>query len=161
MARALEQVLLLLAASGFSDRVLEEGLRDLSRLGPYAVVDEVQHLRRNVLGGGTGMQYSRRQSVKGSLLSESDQVVSSVIASLTKEAGLSASEVASRLTAMANDGPGVEVPAFKAKEGLRAWLKQLANTWGASQLLHYATRIRNDAVHSPDVDWPLRPRERG
>ena len=161
MARALEQVLLLLAASGFSERVLEEALRDLSRLGPYTVLDEVQHLRRYVVGAGTSVQYYRRSSGSRSSLSESDQVVSSVIESLTKEARLSASEVASRLTAIANEKPGTEVPAFKAKDGLRSWLRRLAEQWGPSQLLHYATRVRNDAVHSPAVDWPLRPRESG
>jgi hypothetical protein len=92
---------------------------------------------------------------------EREMVVSKVLQLLIDEARLTPLLAADALGQALSKSPGEppELPPFRAKEGLRAWLRRVAAHIPSSELLHHASSIRNSAAHIGQPDWPLRKRE--
>ncbi|MNQ68093.1 hypothetical protein D3C85_826380 [compost metagenome] len=156
MNKEFNRVCLLIAASGLDERTISEAFRAARAVGPAGVVDAIRHLRRSVINSGE-VRVAREEPALQPF-DHLDAVVEQVIDLLQNDAGLSAADTAGLLLGVVkSDGRAPrDFPEFRAKEGLRRWLRRLVRMVGPSQLLHYATRIRNDVVHSPVSDWTLR-----
>lgn len=86
------------------------------------------------------------------------QVADRVVQLLQTEARLTPSLAAQLLSKSLASTTSRHLPQFRPKEGLRSWVSRLTKDVSNSELLHHATKIRNQAVHSSGVDWPLRER---
>ena len=49
---------------------------------------------------------------------------------------------------------------YSGKMSFRAWIERLQVSTPPSVLLHIANKIRNELVHLPKSDWPLRKRDK-
>lgn len=158
MKGGIERLVALLAASGYEERDLISMARAAHDVHPSRLVDMVSDSRKIMsrpLGqtgseagdaSGAGEERVRRDAV--------DRVANLLI----QEAKLSPSEAALRM-AKALPKHGKEIAVFRPKDGLRAWLTRISSRFSPSELLHYATRIRNESTHQTSSDWPLRDRD--
>tara|TARA_R110002020_G_scaffold374255_1_gene585629 strand:- start:211 stop:687 length:477 start_codon:yes stop_codon:yes gene_type:complete len=155
--RSLDQVLSLLAASGYSEKVIYEAFEYLMRIGPSEGADRVRRLKaaladRHGTSSPTEMGYPGASSGAG---------MDQLIRMLTDELRLSASEIAYRMAAgIQGRDPGAKLPEFRPKDGLRKWLQQLSRQRSQSEILHIATRIRNEEIHRPSLDWSISKEEK-
>jgi hypothetical protein len=160
MTPPIERLAILLAASGLSEKVIRESLKEVEYRGAEALVSMVQDIRHTLDSREWNLlvyDYSGRDS---SLERERDQITDQVIRLLLAEAHLSPSVAAERMQeALTQAQKGDHsIPFFRSKQGFRNWIKKLSAIVTPSELLHYATRIRNAEVHVP-TDWPLRDRK--
>jgi hypothetical protein len=163
MKRGTERLAILLAASGFSDQMLSEALRDLESLGPNNVLQRVRAIRRNLSANALELLWEESAFSKPRVPTQWDDLVQQIVRLLQTEAHLPATEAAQRLRdslRAEKDSASVDLPRFHAKEGLRRWLGRVALSVPPSELLHQATKIRNANVHESSLDWPLREREK-
>lgn len=148
-------LILLLAASKLTRRELAEAIRDLHQNPPDELLIRVEEVRR------ANRRFVREQSWMGPRYRPEDRptdAIGRVEHLLRREANLTVAQAASALiTAMERDlGTGSELFVPPKRESFRKWLKRMTRIVSVSQLLHYATQIRNDAVHRGESDWPLR-----
>jgi hypothetical protein len=155
-----EKLILLLAASNLSERTIYEALRDFERRSPSEVTSRVQALR-HVLSGRAGDWLLREfRATEYGLNREHNEIASKVIQLLIEEAGLRAPAAAQKMVEALNRArPDLVIPPFRQRDGFRDWLRRVADSVPASELLHHASKIRNESVHPKLPDWPLRNRE--
>lgn len=149
---------LLLAASGLNDRALRDFVKFVIEAGPEASVAFIRSLRQRV---PANLESFVLAGHLGDLERPAERVALEVLRLLLHESGLSADQAAKLLTdsIRRTHSETTKLPPFRGKEGFAQWLKKLNKSVSASELLHHATRIRNDAVHSiSSSDWPLRTR---
>ena len=150
----------LLAASGLSDREIMAELKAAERLGNATLIAQVRAIRAAIRKEGWRdlLDVPRAEELKPST---TKNLAKQVDLLLRREAALSAQRAAAVLTrALKDEGvPSTAVPAFRPKKGFASWLNSVARAVSPSMLLHLATRIRNEAIHAPPGDWPLRERK--
>lgn len=82
-----------------------------------------------------------------------------VVELLVRESGLTVKECFILMERMLKEVfPGRHVPHPNSKMGMAAWLRSLSKEYSDSELLHVASRLRNQVVHGmsrPD-DWVLK-----
>jgi hypothetical protein len=161
MPTGADRIALLLAASGLTERAIFDGLKELEALGPSATIRRIKTIRQLMVGQARNLLVEEYSVDQPDSTKEREMVVSKVLQLLIDEARLTPSLAAERLRQALNKNPGEtpELPPFRAKEGLRAWLRRLAAHIPSSELLHHASSIRNSAAHIGQPDWPLRKRE--
>jgi hypothetical protein len=157
-----ERLAFLLAASGLSERAIQDSLREVELLGADAVARRVRALRHAVTTRGSDLFRTESDTYEVGADRERDEVAAKVSRLLISEAQLSSVEAADRLRKALITAPHLlpnEIPAFKPKQGFRSWIRRVAGAVPPSELLHHASKIRNSAVHFKPSDWPLRERE--
>jgi hypothetical protein len=79
---------------------------------------------------------------------------------LREEAGLSAWQAKKKLLEALEKYQGFRIspPPSLEKKAFSAWVEFLANHASHNLLLQEATKIRNEIVHGPKSDWPLKER---
>jgi hypothetical protein len=161
MNPALEKLAILLAASGLSDKAIRESLKEVEYIGAETLVSMIQDIRHTLDARRWDLfSVDRNLGRDDALERERDQIADQVIRLLLGEAHLSASVAAKRIGEALTDAQKYtqDIPPFKPKQGFRNWIRRLPDIVTPSELLHYATRIRNAEVHVP-TDWPLRDRK--
>jgi hypothetical protein len=152
-----ERVLALLAASGFSDSTIREGLMEFSLQGEEEVIRRIHGLRRRRMS--TSLEIPFEEDKQNSSASERrEHIIRQVVRLLQFEAHLSAPIAAKRLTESLSSSTNQKLPRLKDKEGLSSWLTRVVRELPPSVLLHHASMIRNAVVHSNPPAWPLRDR---
>lgn len=160
MRRLPEQFLLLLSASGFSERELLSLLRNLQEYPPELIVDIVYEFRREMQHRlkdhppTAGPLRRPRRGVghpKHAMVSQAAQL-------LRDEAGLTVARAARELLDSLREENRIRPTDLKPpnRESFNRWLVKLLDRVGPSILLHHATRIRNRYVHHTESDWPLK-----
>jgi hypothetical protein len=159
--KSVERLFWLLAASGLSERELQESLLWFGR-NPEQVIDAILLLRRRLREDSQSLwasEYDRKMPFEGpspvpkGFSAQVDRL-------LRREAGLRA-ETAARLlfeAIMTDADHPLTLAPFRAKKDFAEWVNSLANYVPASKVLHHATAIRNRMVHKGSSDWPLRKR---
>ena len=156
MKRSFDQLVGMLAASGLSERAMYEALQELMRIGPGHAVDRIMVVRSIIPHLMT--EGGRRAPVEGPSVPPS--TLDRIVEMLTREANLPAADAAELLSIRLSEKfPATKIPTFRPKDGLRKWLNQLAKTRSTSEIMHLATRIRNEVVHRPTLQWSIGPRE--
>ena len=153
------RLILLLAASGFNERTIKEGIEELALLGPNVVMKHVQRIRQNEAARSNELPFEETIDEEFEADPRITYVANEITRLLQDEAHLSVSGAVQQLSKALRFGQvTLNFPKFRPKEGLPAWLRRLAKTVPPSELLHHATKIRNDVMHAKDVPWPLRDR---
>lgn len=135
---------------------VHRALRTLERLGASRATEIVYVIRKRI------RTLDFLSSKEGEFVSQHLQLNQDISRLLLQEAGLTTAEAGMRLYQSMRNGVGkrTSVPPFRAKQGFRAWLTQLLQSIPPSEVLHHATKVRNDVVHrGAKSDWPLRDRE--
>jgi hypothetical protein len=161
MPTGADRIALLLAASGLTDRAIFDGLKELEALGAGASVRRIQKIRQKIASRGGNLLIEEYGVSQTNSDKERETVVSKVLQLLIDEARLTPPIAAERIREALSKGSREtpELPPFRPKDGLRAWLRRLADHIPSSELLHHASSIRNSAAHIAEPDWPLRNRE--
>jgi len=157
MKLAVDRVILLLAASGLDEATIYRTMREIERIGASRVTMEVEKIRHRLpafakhytdeLFGETSPKELERR-----------RVIARVDEMLRHEAKLPISQAARMLSVslMKSDRSIGPIPKFKSKQGFSDWLSRLSSTVSSAELLHHATKIRNEYVHKAGSDWPLK-----
>ena len=152
-----ERLLILLAASGLGDKSILDGLKSIRALTDRELLARVRDIRHALRNVRTVAKEGPYEDSDSKLEHHQRLMIADQVAHLLqREGGLSTLEAVNRLTKSLMRDVSVAVPEFNSKEGLRGWLTRL--NVHPSVLLHLATRIRNEVMHSPQRDWPLRDR---
>lgn len=156
MKRSFDQLVGMLAASGLSERAIYDALQELVGLGPGRAVDRIMVVRSII----PHLTAERGNRVPSEAPSVPSSTLDRIVEILTQEAGLPAAHAAELLSMRLSEKfPTTQIPPFRTKDGLRKWLNQLAKIRSTSEILHLATRIRNEVVHRPTLQWSIGPRE--
>lgn len=144
------QLALLLAASSLSAQQMVSMLRDLQRVDPHRLVDDVLHIRRQF-----GVSAKPRAMLQANAGVESFMLD---LERLFDGTPMSRREWAMQLSLLLQKEFGPDVPRYSPKSSIREWLAKLLENVGPSKVLHIATRMRNDFAHGRrDADWKLSP----
>jgi len=157
MEKLSRDLALLLAGTGWTDKKMRAVLRWVERNGAEPVIDLVMMLRVSV----RTVSLESDDEYFESASAEHESAIEQVLHLLRNEAALAAAEAGTLLEDQLRRDQGLAhgLPKFNAKKGLKTWLKRVAKLVPPSELLHHATVVRNQAVHSPTTDWPLRKRK--
>lgn len=156
MNTSVDRLALLLAASGLSDKAIYEALQASKSIDTTDLVHRIQFLRQFLFSRLAAGEDASRGSPA---TNQRRQTADRIIKLLQTEARLSGTRAAHLLAqSLMSDMPLTDLPKFRSKIGLRTWLMQLPVQ--SSELLHHATKIRNDVIHAHTAPaWPLRERE--
>lgn len=165
MTRDIEQVLLLLAGSNVKLSSIREFVRWAEDVGPKSVDMTVRELRfetrQIIMGLERSWVRDRPDDVRTGQPRGHESSAHRVKDLLLQESGLTA-KVASHLLLEAvarNSKVDPDSLPKLNKENFVRWVDKLSKHCTYSEILHAATRIRNDLIHSKSRHWPLRSRE--
>jgi hypothetical protein len=145
----------LLAAGNFSDKELQDLLRQIGTLSPKIVIDDVYSLSKSFhrLEGDLG----RRNVPPKKYYPETDDGVSSrILDLLVHDSGLSRMQAATLIfNAAKAKFPERNFPS-PAKTGFEAWLNKLEKFLPQSELLHLAHLLKESVDGKTKIDWTLK-----
>ncbi|MFQ6309532.1 hypothetical protein [Lysobacter capsici] len=156
----MNKIILLLAASGLSEREMHRGFDEIRGLNGYELIKEISDLRASI------KQFSRAEEIYGAetydLLPKSrsaDKLIGSQVAQMLRDdTGLTTVKASGLLLdALKRHLSKEEVnslPVFN-KESFSSWVQKISLVVPASIILHEAAKIRGQFAHSAKSDWPL------
>lgn len=152
MKRSTQQLAVCLAASSITEHALVDAMHDLTHGGVTDFVDQVMRLRHMFRSDEflSQLELNLNYSPYSGIADEISRL-------LRVEARLSASDAARCLQQGIREISSEKLPPFKPRTGFRQWVERILDQVPPSELLHVATRIRNERVHQP-THWPLRDR---
>lgn len=171
MKQYIEKICLALAASSLSDNEIKLAVKWIEGNGSRPLIEMITDARNAVhesVGSSTNrlppmaMEYERPRGKLTSVDKGKLDIGSKIERLLKHEAGLSVEKAASLLLAALESHmePGAQKNLPRPnKEGFRKWIARLTKKVSESLILNQATRIRNEKVHEPVRDWPLRRRD--
>lgn len=166
----IQRLLLLISSWGYTSRELYDLFSALKAYRPERLCDIIEELRfgitqrlehelqenESLQSGQSEEEPHQRPRRDFALLAP--EIVERVESLLLGEAHLSVSRAATRLqrSLSADKRFGVRALHSRRPAAFRDWLIELVDKAGPSEVLHHATRIRNEFVHRSESDWPLR-----
>lgn len=154
----LHNIALALAATGLSAKQLESALKELQRDGYFSLLQIVTEMQK------ADRTNSREDQVRVKPPSRSQPRESEAVILIEKmlreEAGLSAADAVRLLTEEATLRYRKDTPALPpySRNSLRDWLERLLRVLPSSEVLHLASRIRNERSHGVGAStWKLNP----
>ncbi len=157
MSYSLSRIVLLLASTDASSAELRRFARWIQNAGASEFARAVEQVRGISLVEETSASVGvvpSREKMKNNRVTDT---VDKVERLLIFEGGLSrnsAAELIRRELEKISD-PNIALPEYN-KLSFRSWLERIGEIVSPSLLLHVASRLRNEAVHAPRSDWPLR-----
>lgn len=158
MMNKMSRAMLALASLGLSGAELRRLLMELRSLPIEEIVMQVQLLseacerRSEIPFDEPRLRYGHRERY------QSESTVGDRVERLLKiEANLSTQEAYEALSnAIVASGmlPKYEIPPLSRKS-LHNWVDRLIQKLPAKEVLHLATNVRNEYVHSPMTDWTI------
>lgn len=154
----IRKLCILLAAAGFDRYRVEELIVDLSRVTPKKIMSEFDKARRYF---EDGLDVDIKSSIKkqGFDNRTHDDTTSKIVELLLKESRLTPKESFYLLEGMLRETfPNRDFPPPNSKMGIAGWIRALTKEFSDSELLHVASRLRNQIVHGigPQNDWVLK-----
>jgi hypothetical protein len=149
MKPLLRQFCTLLAASNFDRKQIQELFYEISKGNSRQIISEIESVQRRFSNSEEEPENRQTQQAY-------DLLETRITDLLVREAGLTKTEVFSYLhLALDEIFPGRNVSSPNAKAGFSAWIKKLSKEFSPSELLHVATRLRNERVHglTSKDDW--------
>lgn len=148
------QILLLLASSGFSEKDVHDFLNSAVKYGPNNCLREFSYARQKLRElradqFEVGLESRHVSRLPSEALSKIERL-------LLDEAGLPKTAAVEFLTReLTRRYPNRPVPS-ESRKGFATWIEKLSHTFPESELLHIATKIRNEFVHQAPSDWRLK-----
>jgi hypothetical protein len=148
MKPILRQFCTLLAAANIEQKQVRELLSLISKTPHQELYAEIEAIRS---------QFSMESRRNAQLTEEpTDQFSNRILSLLINEANFTKLEAHQFMgKGLQRSFPDRNVPLFSSKAGFMAWIRSLRKVYSDSELLHVATRLRNDRVHGLDRrdDW--------
>ena len=146
MTKAVGRILLLLAGTRLTSSDLQTFGRWVERNGSRGLADAIQRLRQ--VASDSELPPHTNVLVPSDVSRRIEQL-------LIGETGLTKIEAAKRFRAMLSKDFKIVVPPL-SRTNFGTWMSRLAAKVPESTLLQAATRVRNERVHAPRLDWPLK-----
>lgn len=163
MSGAEGKIVLLLAASDLTANEIRSFFKSLDRAGPSELVRRIEQMRS--LATGEQVVRSEGKSNSGSSrFQEYDTVLNTIENLLIGDAGLSKAQATNLLYSEVTRTHGNDyyIPSPN-KVAFKLWMVRLLDQIPPSDIMHIASKIRNDIVHGRKSasEWPLytRPRD--
>lgn len=154
MRNSYKKICALIAASGFKEREIVDFVETLHRTGPYEFIDTIlrtKNLIEETVEYGLGGDLKHSNSFENSY-----DTANKITRLLIQEAKLPKTAAIQLLTtALLNRYPNQIIP-NESRKGFENWIRKLIDITSESELLHIATKIRNDYVHESPSAWRLR-----
>jgi hypothetical protein len=156
MRRSYQKICALLAAADFDEREIWEFVEAVHKAGPSEVARYVIHIRHMLMSemkNGGSDWYIRKRPSNFEPSSETEEKIAHL---LLEDAGLPKYVAITRLTQeLKKRHPSEPIPS-ESRKGFTSWIRKLLAITSESELLHVATRIRNEFVHERPSDWHLK-----
>lgn len=156
MRMSYQRICALLAAADIDEREIWEFATAVSEVGPPEVARRVRDIRNMLMGDMRSYETDsqvRKSASNPGLPSETAEKIAQL---LLFEAGLSKLSAITLLTQKLQTlYPSKSIPQ-ESRKGFTNWIQKLSTIVSEAELLHLATRVRNEFVHDRPADWHLR-----
>ena len=154
MRDSYKRLCFLIASANFREEELLDFAATLKELSPSEFANEVSSARRTI-SASPGKDYADASEKDRKVNSSTGILEEKVIQLLVINARLSKSAAATALlNAIKNKYPEISLPNFR-NTGFGEWIRKIARHISTSEILHFATTIRNQHVHDKNNDWIL------
>lgn len=154
MSESYTRICFLLASAGFRERELVDFVLALRENDTERFVEDILS-KRSLMLSDNRESHAEGQQRQKQFRSVEDTLTLKVTQLLVDEAKMTKFE-ASEALRMELMKKGAVAPPSLGKRSFADWLGLLSRTLPASEILHLATRIRNQYVHTGDTDWSLK-----
>lgn len=153
MSTAYQKICRLLASSGFREYEIAEFARTAFNANPSGLVEDVAQLRRlmddSLLGRAIDIAIHQN-------FIQTSEVEDKIERLLIQDTGLPRALAVERFSSVLQSHfPEVVIPP-ESRKGFRSWIRRLTTIVPEKELLHLATRVRNQLVHEAPSDWRLK-----
>jgi hypothetical protein len=157
MKSDLRNLFLLMAGAGLTPQKVEEIMWEISKRSPQKIAVEYERQLRRLgvpVNESDGYQ-KRRQTPNHDIKTDAQSKAINLIKSGSALTVKESLEIFNRI--LMDTFPDRKFSAPNAKAGLAAWIRSLSRTLTESELLHVATKFRNQSAHSgaDQQDWVL------
>ncbi|MCK9638143.1 MAG: hypothetical protein M0R41_17875 [Methylobacter tundripaludum] len=155
MKDSYKRLCFLIASAGFREEELSDFVAALKESAPSEFANDVSSARRIILASsrkshGDAVAKDRKVGSPAETLEEK------VVQLLVIDAGLSRGAAADALlNSIRNKYPDIFLPNF-GKMGFGEWIRKIAQRLSPSEILHFASIIRDQHVHDINNDWRLK-----
>jgi hypothetical protein len=154
MSNGFKKICNLLAAADISEREVMDFITELERSHVHDIVTNISAIKKMLKSGvmdfSTSLEYDQKP-YHFQLHSDTEKKIASL---LLDEASLPKTMAVSLMTEELSKRYHVHIPP-ESRKGFTNWIRKLQEFIPESELLHVATRIRNNFVHDQDYDWRL------
>lgn len=160
MKNSYKKICYLLAASGIKEDEIFDFVLYLKKIGASEFANEVELARMNILGPSRNMKQDYLFSEKNeSNFRPSDELENKLVKLLILDTGISKNVAAKLLVDKIHEyHPNISL-ANLGKRSFVDWLRTVQRELAPSELLHFATLIRNTFVHNTNTDWALKSKK--
>jgi|MedtruStandDraft_1076414.scaffolds.fasta_scaffold06823_3 hypothetical protein len=154
----IKKLCMLLAAAGFDRYGAEDVIQAIKSADTKKILSEFDRFNRMLLAGGEVREKTFNKKYQDDYYKDRS-VAEKVYDLLVVESRLSAKQSFAALEGMLQETyPNRMVIAPNPKSGFTAWVRLLSKDFSDSELLHVASRIRNQIVHGLNEkdDWVLK-----
>lgn len=158
MSEDIKKMCMLLAAAGFNARRVEELLLEIDRLSHKKILSEFDS-SCYILSGRAGQVEVNHQRKAVASNELRGTTADKIVDLLVKESRLTVRQSFIFLEETLKESfPGRIVPPPNYKSGISAWIKTLSKHFSESELLHVASKLRNQIMHGlvRHDDWTLK-----
>ncbi len=157
-----EKICALLAASNFKEQDIFEFVSYLKNNQIYDSIDLIMDIRRSITNSvksyGFTPDYPHSNENLRSYrdLEELSETENKIVHLLLEDAGISKNLAIELITDELKDRYGIDIIPHESRKGFTNWIRRLLKIVSESELLHIATKIRNNFVHNNPSDWKLK-----
>ena len=154
MKRNFQRIFVLLAASDLKESEIIEFISLVREIGPNAVAAYIFNARKLIssMRQAEFDLYVEHKSNAQSNFNSYDKI-SRLLLDEARLSKIQAIELLSK--EIARGYPNIQIPS-ESRKGFSIWLEKLTNIISESELLHIATKIRNEYVYDRPLDWRLK-----
>ncbi|MCP1606032.1 hypothetical protein [Pseudomonas citronellolis] len=158
MTPDLKRLMMLLVAAGFDRYRVEDLIYNIRETSIKRMLSELDRLEKGLgTESSSGGEYHPKRSYSDT--KDYSDVVAKVVDLLINESNLPINKAFLSLErTLESTFPGRFIPEPKPKAGFSAWVKALNKEFSESELLHVASKIRNNVIHGGvgGSDWALK-----
>lgn len=161
MSRSYQKICALLAASNFNENEIFEFISNSQINGPYDAIRHIMDMRHLITNGLKNNDFGAvdRGSMRNYELpydfEEASETERKIVHLLLEDAGLPKIIAISLITQELEKKYGNIIIPHENRKGFANWVRRLLKFISESELLHIATKIRNEYVHDIPSDWRL------
>lgn len=158
MKSDLKNFYLLMAGAGFSSYRAEELILEISKKHPKDIAAEYEKQIRlwGIQGSASDHYYKKKPAPSHDIKMDAQSKAVSLIMSGSALTVRQSMEIVNRI--LIETFPDRKFSAPNPKAGIASWIRSLSKSLTESELLHVATKFRNQSVHfnSDQQDWVLK-----
>lgn len=155
MSNGYKKICNILAASNVSEREIYDFLSTIHNISEHEILDHIMDVRKMLATEFGNFNHSSKYWNNAPSFEIPSETENKIVHLLLEEADLPKTLAVSLMTEELEKRFPFSIPS-ESRKGFSNWIRKLLSTIPESELLHIATRIRNEYVHDQKYDWRLK-----